>query len=64
MGRKTLKFAYFDLVLPLEIWMPTEFGHLANFVFSNVFMNEKYFILGVTILLRTIFNLEQCVLSA
>ena len=52
------------MILPLEIWMPTEFGHLANFDFSNVFRNEKYLILGVTILLRTIFNLEQCVLSA
>ena len=59
MGRKTLKFAYFDLVLPLEIWMPTEFGHLANFDFSNVYMNGKCLTWVVKISLRTIFNLEQ-----
>ena len=28
---KPSKFAYFDLILPLEIWTPTEFDHLANF---------------------------------
>ena len=49
-----------DLILSLEIWMPTEFGHLANFDISNVYMNVKCLIWGVTILLRTIFNLEQC----
>ena len=31
----------FDLILTLEIWMPTEFGHLDNFDFSNVYMNGK-----------------------
>ena len=30
-GLKPSKLAYFDLILPLEIWTPTEFDHLANF---------------------------------
>ena len=29
----------FDLILSLEFWMPTEFGHFANFDFSNVCVN-------------------------
>ena len=59
MGRKPSKFAYFDLDIPLEIWMLTEFDHLANFDIINVYMNVKCLICGVTISLRTIFNLEQ-----
>ena len=30
-GLKPSKLAYFDLILPLKIWTPTEFDHLANF---------------------------------
>ena len=30
-GWKPSKLANFDPILPLEIWMPTEFDHLANF---------------------------------
>ena len=30
-GLKPSKLAYFDMILPLEIWTPTEFDHLANF---------------------------------
>ena len=30
-GLKPSKLAYFDLILPLEIWTPTEFDHLAHF---------------------------------
>ena len=41
MGRKIAKFAYFDLFLSLGFWMPTEFGHLANFDITNVDMNEN-----------------------
>ena len=41
MGRKPSKFDYFDLILTLGIWMPTEVGHLANFDITNVYMNEK-----------------------
>ena len=41
MGRKRAKFAYFDLILPLEFWMLTDFGHLANFDITNVDMNGK-----------------------
>ena len=31
----------FDLILPLEIWMRTKFGHLANFDPGNVYMYGK-----------------------
>ena len=49
-----------DLILPLEIWISAEFGHLVNFDSSNVCMNGKCLTWVVTISLRNIFNLEQC----
>ena len=30
-GLNPSKLAYFDLILPLKIWTPTGFDHLANF---------------------------------
>ena len=41
--------------------MPTDVGHLSNFDLSNVCINGKCLTWGVTMSLRTIFNLEQCV---
>ena len=42
---KTMNICLFwpnlGLILPLEIWMLTEFGHLANFDITNVDMNGK-----------------------
>ena len=30
-GLNSSKFAYFDLIVPLEIWTPTEFSHVGSF---------------------------------
>ena len=43
MGRKSSKCAYLDMILPLKIWMLTEFDHLTEFEISNVFLNVQFF---------------------